>query len=367
MLDLNGLKVGFIAGTLGAGGAERQLFYAVTALRDAGAHVQVLYLHPGGPWGERLAEREIPLRWVGRPVSRPLRLAGIIREVRGDRPAILHSQHFFTNAYAVAAARLLGIHEVGAIRSDPRRAVRLNGPLAGYVNLHAPRAIAVNSRAAIRQALALGVASRRLHYLPNVVDVEEFQPGNGHRRPYIHIAVVGRLLPEKRFDRFLALLARVQQRSRTRVRGIVAGAGPQRRTLEQLARRLGLASDDVEFRGFVADVAGLYREADILVSTSDHEGTPNVILEAMAAGLPVVATTAGGTAEVVCHGETGYLVEPDDAEALAAAVTELSEDPTLRRRMGDAGREHVSTAYSLARLPVLLAELYDRILSCAPS
>jgi glycosyltransferase involved in cell wall biosynthesis len=106
-------------------------------------------------------------------------------------------------------------------------------------------------------------------------------------------------------------------------------------------------------------MTSVYREADILVLTSDREGSPNVILEAMASGLPIVATKIGGVPEIVQHGLTGYLTNVDDLEAMTSVLLELVDNPSLRNHIGRAGREYVSTHHSLERLPDLLEDLYE--------
>jgi glycosyltransferase involved in cell wall biosynthesis len=116
----------------------------------------------------------------------------------------------------------------------------------------------------------------------------------------------------------------------------------------------------VRFLGETHDVNVLLAESDVLVLSSDHEGTPNVLLEAACAGLPVVATAVGGVPDIVGDGTTGILVPPDDPAALASALARLAGDPKLRRRMGDAARLRVLADHGANRLPGDLAALYAR-------
>jgi glycosyltransferase involved in cell wall biosynthesis len=139
-------------------------------------------------------------------------------------------------------------------------------------------------------------------------------------------------------------------------RAAIVGDGPDRTAV---AAELG---DAGELLGERDDVAEQLARADVFVLSSRSEGLPMAILEAMAAGLPVVATAVGGIPELVADGETGLLVPPGDADALAEALRRLVADPELRRRLGDAARTRVEERFSLAATRRAHVELYDRLL-----
>ncbi len=369
MASMTGMDVCVLAGTLGQGGAERQLFYILRALRASGATARVLCLTRGEFWERPISELGVPVTWVGERAARPFRLQRIVAYLRRRPPDVLQSQHFFANLYVATAARVLGIADVGALRNDGQSELAANGPIWGRLHLRVPRTLAANSRAGIRNAIALGVRPARLHLLPNVVSPELFMPrGRGCGRGCVRVAragepvrllAIGRLVWQKRLDRFLALVARVRRVSGLDVRGIVVGEGPLRGALELQAIESSLPPGVIEFRRPVADIAAVYREVDLLVLTSDWEGTPNVVLEAMAAGLPVVATRVGDVPELVEHGSTGYLVGPDDADGITNAVLRLVRDPDHRHELGCAGRAYVERHHGTHRLASALAELYD--------
>jgi glycosyltransferase involved in cell wall biosynthesis len=363
MLKLANLKVSFIAGTLAQGGAERQLYYILRALCQSGASPTLLCLTRGEFWEKKIQELGIRVTWVGQQGSRVLRLARIVAALREHRPDVLQSQHFYTNLYAVAAARALGLREVGAIRCDGTSEVRDRGVLAGTLSLRTPRLIAANSRAAIRNAIALGTPAERLCLLPNVVDTDHFKFVTRREQETIRLIAVGRLVEQKKLNLFLKMIARIRQRSRLIVRAAIFGDGPEKAQLETLARELGLFPDVVQFKGIVPDMAAVYREADILVLTSDWEGTPNVVLEAMASGLPVVARRIGGVPEIIEHGKTGFLADSDDVDALANCLLVLSANSQLRMEVGRRAAEHVSANFSPRQLPAFLTNIYAEALS----
>ena len=309
--DLSKLKICFLAGTLGHGGAERQLYYILRELRNSAVQVRLFCLTRGEYWEEKIRALGVPVIWVGQSSSRLLRLARICSELRKDPPQIVQSQHFYTNLYAAAAARLLGLREIGAIRSDVWSEIRQNGRLLGPLSLRGPRVIAANSIAAIRTAVAQGIALQRVCLLNNVVDIEQFHPPKDRHSTVFRILTVGRMCTPKRYDRLLDVIAELQRRLPRAVKTILVGDGPLRSELEGQAAQLGLLPDAVRFHGADDNLLHFYNNADVLLLTSDYEGTPNVVLEAMACGLPVVATRVGGISEIVQEGVTGLLAKPE--------------------------------------------------------
>jgi glycosyltransferase involved in cell wall biosynthesis len=363
MFDLSKLNVCFVAGTLGQGGAERQLLYILDALKQSGTNIRLLCLTQGEFWEEKVREMGIPITWVGQNESRLARLRRIISVLWKSRPDVIQSQHFYTNLYAVAAARALGTREIGAIRNDGLHEMRSNGKLVGSLSLHAPRFIAANSKAAIRNALALGVPGDRLGLLSNVVDTDRFKPAASPHKLPIRLVCAGRLVPQKRVDRFLELVARARNRAGLDVRGLIVGEGPQKERLIDQAAELRLLNGAVEFKGSVKDMTSIYQQANIFVLTSDCEGTPNVILEAMACGLPVVATRVGGVPDIVCHGQTGFLAEAGDDSSMMDALLSLIGDENLRVEMGGRARGYVESNHALRKLPLFLSDTYEVVFS----
>jgi glycosyltransferase involved in cell wall biosynthesis len=363
MRELSQMRICFIAGTLGQGGAERQLFYKLRTLHKSGARVKLLSLTEGEYWEEKIRALGVDVAWVGKKSSRLLRLARIIAELRQEKFDIVQSQHFYTNIYAAAAARILGLREVGAVRNDAISEVKSNGRTMGRLSLTLPRLLAANSRAAMRNAESLGVPPARLRFLPNVVDPEAFRPRDGDGSPTVRLIAVGRLSEQKRLDRFLSILSRVRKESPVAVEGVIVGEGPLGSRLEEQAAGLGLLPDGVVFKGAVKDMAEIYSQADMLVLTSDHEGTPNVVLEAMASALPVVAARVGDLHDIIHHGESGFLREPEDVDSMAGDVLGLIKNADLRKKMGSCARRQVLDGFSPERLPGLLSEIYEVALS----
>jgi glycosyltransferase involved in cell wall biosynthesis len=173
------------------------------------------------------------------------------------------------------------------------------------------------------------------------------------------VTLIARLVPIKRVDRFLSAATRVT--GEANVRFVIVGDGELRDALAESvdARALG---DRLVWAGFRRDIPDVCFASDIVMLTSDNEGTPVSLIEAQAAAVPVVATDVGGVRSAVRDGETGRLAAPDAPDQLAAAVTELIGDPSLRSRMGAAGRSHATSLYTLERLTADHAALYEELL-----
>lgn len=358
---LRGLQVCYLAGTLERGGAERQLYYALCALRAAGAEPRLLSLTRGEFWEEPIRRLGVEVTWVGGPQSRRARAMAIARELRRRPAAIVQSQHFYTNLYAVAGARASRARDIGAVRSDALSEVRANGRVFGRMSLHLPSLVAANSRQGMENARRLGVPVGRLFMLPNVVDADAFAARAPGADDTVRVIAVGRMGPEKRFDRLLRVIADVRRRVERPIALRIVGDGPLRSALERQVAALGLQGV-VTFTGVVADVGALYRDSDLLLLTSDYEGTPNVVLEAMASGLPVVATRVGGVADVLRDGDCGAIVPAGDEAGFIEATTRFVRDDALRERTGTRARALIRDGHALARLQGELGRLYARAL-----
>jgi glycosyltransferase involved in cell wall biosynthesis len=226
-----------------------------------------------------------------------------------------------------------------------------------------PAGVIVNSKRAEQQLRDSGLTSPgRVWLLPNVVDLAEIRAND--TRPQaaapdgaVTAIFLSRLVALKRLDVFLRALA-IARRAAPALRGLVVGDGPEREPMQRLAAELGLLPAHVRFTGESFHPGEQLAEADFLVLCSDHEGSPNSVLEAMALGKPAIVTPAGDAPLVVQHDRSGFVVEFNDPQGLAARMVELARSPELRARMGRAGREHIEAAYSVDGLAERLLRIY---------
>lgn len=367
------------------GGAEQVLLAQAAGLRERGWRPVVL--HEDRPGLERLSggarERGIPVQAVRRVEGRwPWRTTvDVARRLRSIRPAAVQAHLGWPGAgiAALLGAVLAGVPTIVVtihLWLPPTRRTRwwhrlLARRIAGYV--------AVSEGVADRIEVDLGIDRRRIHVVPNGIDVEWFatdrDAGPGEARPdgarpggtrgggpgrsvvggRAVVATIAQLRPQKRLDLLVEAAVDLPE-----VSFIVAGDGPERAALEARAERRGVA-DRVRFVGFREDVRPILDAADIVVLPSDAEGLPLSLLEAMAAGVAVVATDVPGTREIVSDGVTGLLVPSGDARALASAIARLVADDGLRATLGAAGREAVRGSHDVGTMVERLAAVLEAL------
>jgi glycosyltransferase involved in cell wall biosynthesis len=217
--------------------------------------------------------------------------------------------------------------------------------------------------------LSCGVPEEQCVLMENAIDTREYvrrlsiseaKRSLGVRPERFLIGAVGRLSEEKNFT---GLVEATNQLLRMGfdLALVIAGEGEQRLILQDLIRELGL-EDRIQLLGYRSDMLEVYQAIDAFALSSLREGLPNVLLEAMALGVPVVATRIAGVPRLISDGESGVLVEPGDIDSLAQALAQLARDPDLRNRLGRAGREVVETRFDFVLRMRRMADLYDSLL-----
>ncbi len=269
---------------------------------------------------------------------------------------IVHTHDDKPLLYGVPAARLAGAravihtHHHGPLPSIQRRHTLAMACLAHWTD----RFVCV-SRHSARWLIGEGVPARKVVILANGIDMLRFAWSGPN--PDGPIVTVARLSPEKDQETLLRAMALVR-REVPQARLEIAGAGPCRPALEKLAGALHLR-DTVRFLGHVSDVPDLLARARVFVLSSLTEGISLTLLEAMASGLPVVATRVGGNPEVVSDGETGLLVPPRQPAALAGALVRLLRDPDAGKDFARAGRQRAEAQFDVRRMVAQYEALYQ--------
>ncbi|NSW52322.1 MAG: glycosyltransferase [Anaerolineae bacterium] len=358
MISGSYLKVSFIVGTLGQGGAERQLYYYIKALVEGRSKVYVLCLTKGDYWEKRIKELGVPVMWVGQSHIRLLRLMSIVQHIRRHPVDIIYSQHFHTNLYASFAAFMTGKRVYGSIRNNAYQEIDSVGNFLGTLSLRLPKMIVANSKTGMQNAVKLGKKEDRLFLLPNVVDESIFFPGSREKiTTKFIVTFIGRLYQQKRVDRIICLAKKFIHKQ-CDIEFRIYGDGPLLEELTELANHQGVLNQNLFFYGLTSDAVSAYQESDVLLLTSDYEGTPNVVLEALSCGLPIVASDVGDVSELVKDGENGFIFSPSDLDTAYEKLLLLYRDQALRARMGHKNRQYVLDQRSYATLHKTLDDLF---------
>ena len=283
------------------------------------------------------------------------------------KPDIVHAHGYKADIYVYLALRRLRIPLVSTCHTwyDNNLTLSLYGSADRVVLRRFARVIAVSSEVKQR-LLKAGVRPQNIAQIQNGIDLRPFDNVSPSLREALAvgdapvIGLVGRLSTEKGVDIFLRAAARVLP-DFPRARFVVIGEGPDRHELESLIDELGIRQN-VTMVGRRNDMPAVYASFDLMVSASRKEGLPIALLEGMASGLPLVATSAGEIPAIVQHGMTGLLVPAEDADLLASAITELLQDPDRRRQFGAAGRQRIETEFSAQRMTADYLRAYQAVL-----
>jgi glycosyltransferase involved in cell wall biosynthesis len=359
------LPVLLVIDSLDGGGAERYVVDLAVALRRRGWPVHVA-CSAGGVRAGVLADAGVPVsvlldelvkRRVSGRYGRALR-----RLVAELRPAVVHAHLFASAAAAVHAVRDLAVPLVVTEHTEAPWRDRRARAVSGVIYRQADHVVAVSS--AIRDLLVTdyGVAPERVEVLlpTTAAPPTAARPRRASGSPVV--GLVGRLVAEKGVDVFLRAAALVSAVV-PQVRFLVVGDGPLRPDLEHRAAVMGV-SGTVTFTGYRSDATDLLAGLDVLAVPSRSDGSPLVVSEALAAGVPVVASGVGGLPDLVEDGGTGLLVRPGEAEDLARALVSLLLDPEAARRMGARGRSVAGTR-SHERLVDRMTQLYADVARAA--
>jgi glycosyltransferase involved in cell wall biosynthesis len=359
----------FLAHSLEGGGAERQLANLALGLARCGRRVSVAVFYDRGPHGAALAAggvQVVDLNKKGRWDLLPF-LARLLRLLRTQKPAVLHSYLAGPNIIAVALKPLLfpGTRIVWGVRASnvdlhrygwfARASYGIERKLARYADL-----IICNSRAGLEYAATRGFPRGKMVVIPNGIDTVHFQADEAARKSVraewgvsageILVGLAARLDPMKDHPTFIRAAAALS-RERSNLRFVCIGDGPDvyQAELHQLAASLGL-NKGLIWAGSRRDMPAIYSALDVACSSSSFgEGFSNAIGEAMACGVPCVVTDVGDAAQIV--GVTGCVIAPGDHRALAAAIRRVADLPLAERQaLGLACRERIVSEFGMETL-----------------
>lgn len=347
-------RIAFGITELDPGGAERMLTELVTRLDRLEWEPRVYCLGPEAHYAEVLRNQGVPVTCFGANgmQSAPRVLWQWTQALRKFRPHILYTWLFHANLLGRFAGRWAGVpHVISGIRVAEKRSP-WHGRLDRWTNRLVERNVCVSRGVADFMEQTVGLDPRKTVVIPNAVDTQRFTnivPADltvwgipiGSRV----FITVGRLEPQKGIDVLLAALPILFSQA-TDMHLLIVGHGPDRPRLEQQAQTLGI-SDRVHWAGQQAEIPSLLAACTALVLPSRWEGMPNVVLEAMAAGKPILASNVEGVAELVQPGTNGWLFPPDQPQILAETLTHFLYDSTATSRMGRESQSIISERFTI--------------------
>lgn len=312
-------------------------------LHERGWGVQVVSLRDRGPLAEDLEAAGIPVAALGRggfaDLSSPIMLRSRLDPQETD---IIVSFLHQANVHTRLAARKLGLPVVSGIRvADRRRWVAWTDWLT---TRWATQYVAVSESVGRTHARLCGLDPGRIVAIPNGVDLPNSDV-LAASRPENRLLVVGRLTRQKAPLTVVQAFQGLPTELRSKTQVTFVGEGERKAATQAAVRKMGL-QEQIQFAGHVSDVAQRMQTSTALVLASLWEGMPNVVLEAMANGLPVIATAVDGTSELIEDGKSGWLVNPGQPDALTAAIAECLERPDLRRKFAETAQNTARTRFS---------------------
>lgn len=365
------MHIALMTETTGPGGLETMLITLAGELRERGHEVVPLIpSRPRGWLAESLEGAGFDVEFYPNPPgwSSALGSLGVILSIlRRRRVQILHGHDFMASVLGTAAALAARIPSLVTLHGSTYYSDRWHRrSLLGWAARRSSNVVTVSGELGRRLAADLSLPEGHVDVVPNGTRLRKGCRSRGREilglgPDDLGILAVGRIVPLKGLDvlvRALPLLGPGAER----VRVAVAGAGPALEDLESMGPTLP-GGRRIQYLGMREDVEDLMAGADIFVMPSRNEALPMALIEAMGAGLPVVASGVGGIPEVVENGREGWLVEPDDPRALAAALSSLIGDGELRDRFGEGGRRRVLERFTSTRMTEDYERLFQRAVS----
>jgi len=364
------MKILHVVDSLNIGGLENGLVNLINHSSGSFRHV-VCCLREVGPMADRIEKPDVTIHLLGKK-SRDYLLSWKIRSIiKSEMPDIVHTRNWGT-IDGVLAARMAGVKKVvhgehGRDHDDAAGSNIKRNLFRRFLSFNIRRFVTVSADLNDWLVKVVGINADKVTTIINGVDTEKFKPLDTDKRDAklklgfdpdeLLLGSVGRLDKMKNYPLFIAALAQLKN-SGFRFKGVIVGEGAQRQTLENLIAQTGAPVSLVGKRHDVGDYLNAF---DLFVLPSINEGISNTILEAMACGLPVIATRVGGNPELLIDGVSGCLVESNDLAGLVDAIEPLLKDRKLRTTLGQRAREHCCEKFSLQRMVGEYEKLYGEL------
>jgi len=364
------IKICYIIGQLARGGAEKQLYELVKNSDKKQFYPVVISLSQGGFFANEIRELNIKVIEIARKKNREFsRLFKLIKLIREIKPEIVHTFLFSANSYGRIAAILCRVPVIIASERNSSEMGKDKTLFEMFIDkiiaLFTDAIICNSHKAADMLVKRYCFNEKKVFTVHNSINGIDFLKGNyscDRKIAPCVIGTVGRLYPQKNHKLFLDIVKLLSDMpDNDHVDFLIVGNGPLRGELESYSKKLGIR-DKVLFTGERTDIPDLLQNMDVFVITSLYEGLSNAIMEAMAAGLPVVATNVGGNSELIIDGETGFLYHPNEPLEFTNKIHDLLNNKNMAKQMGENGKKRIISEFNTEKMIRGIENIYLALL-----
>ncbi|MBI04422.1 MAG: hypothetical protein CMI96_01230 [Pelagibacteraceae bacterium] len=365
------IKILFILGSLGYGGTETQIFNYLLNI-DYEKYEPVLIIMSKNKYQykmeKKLIDKGVLLIDLSTKNNAIFKLLNLTRVITKIKPDLLYSAHFYTNVYAGVAGQLFNIPSIGSIRSDYYNDVAQINSLHRILSLKLVTIIIANSNAGMKN-LKTEYSDARVRLINNFINSDVFYFKSKEKSQNIKIITVGRLTNEKRIDRFINIIKKIKDHvgDSTKIVGLVCGSGRESENLKSKLsnqiKNIGLNNDELILLGDVDNISDFYRTSDLFLFTSEYEGSPNCVWEAMACGLPVITTNVGNISEIISHKKNGFIVDTFNEKDFIKYSIMLLNDDSLKVQIRNNAISTIKNNFSLSRYNKEIDKLFYELIN----
>jgi len=360
------IRICYVIGQLSRGGAQRQLYELVQGINRKRFEPVIVNLSEGGFWSSELRKLNVKVIEFPKKCHKMAKLVNLFRLLNKFKPHIVHTYLFPANFYGRLAAAFA---MVPVVIASERNLTEIGRDKTNFQMAIDKFLCAFSDAIVCNSHKAADVLINRYYFNPkkvlviyNGIDISQYSEKKSTSKVApIVIGTVGRLSHQKNQRLFLEVAKIISESfDKLVTRFILVGEGPLRKELEQYAKDLGIEKH-VEFAGEKSNVMEILQDMDVFVLTSFYEGMCNALMEAMLAGIPVVATNVGGNGELIQDGISGFLCPSNDALSIAEKVIVLLRDKDTAKQMGACGRALILNSFTADKMIKETEGIYNRL------
>ena len=353
-IKLRYMQIAVIAGGLGTGGAEKQLIYFCLSLYKNGHEVSVYSLTRSDINERFLIQHGIPVYFFGRYNFFLIRLLLLLYILLVKSPKLIISFHTYTNIYSGLVGKILNIKSVGGVRGQVDRLFKIYGKFLSYILLSINSYLLFNSQTSIEYATNKRIRINKKNtilFLSNVIDIHDVQKYRNKiikKNKRLKAVFLGRLVKSKGIWDLLEAMQIIGSKNRELIQFVIIGGGQEEKNIRQVAFS-NFSEDEIIFKGEL-EIEKVYEElaaADFFIFPSHSEGCPNSVLEAMAFGLPIIASSVGDIPLLIKHAESGLLIQPSNPRELALMIKKVLYNFEKTKLLGINAKNIIIERYSI--------------------